>query len=297
MSLKIGERTARKLQQMLDQQQVGGPPPADAGYREPSVGFVLVRNVGDEAIPAYSCVQPMETATRSGRIVVDVEAWDGISPGPFLFTWHGEIAIDSQGVAQTGSVVRVRYAEGFTPDPGTSAGPTTDMEIGEGAGAGYTLGPYDEANRLALIVPNGAQAGARFIKAPSGGIPARVGTLLGYATCDVYSTGTTGYTISDTGANIEVVNWSKSAACVNGDRFGVAAYWSGRWWIVSEDCGDTSAGTGSAAMLRTGGTTDEDNNTGLTQTYDSAAAFKVSLATLGPDTDGLTASAGTIPEV
>ncbi len=75
------------------------------------------------------------------------------------------------------------------------------------------------------------------IKAPTGGIPQRVGTLMGSASCDVYAASSSGV-ISDTTENITVWNWGTTAACANGDRYGWAEYRHPLWWVVSEDCGD-----------------------------------------------------------
>lgn len=107
--------------------------------------------------------------------------------------------------------------------------------------------------------PTSKPSGHRFIKAPSGGIPARAGTLLGKATCDVWNLGTTDQTISDTGKDIEVLNWGVTAACASGDRYGWASYYDGAWWIVSEDCGDT--GVSGAMTLTSGEPTEGDGDT------------------------------------
>lgn len=102
------------------------------------------------------------------------------------------------------------------------------------------------------IMPGGGAA--RFVKAPSGGIPARVSSVLGEASCSVYKTGDDGLTLEDTGDDIDVVNWGVEAACVNGERYGVAVRWDGLWWIVSEDCADDQEGTVASRSLTVGTT-------------------------------------------
>lgn len=88
----------------------------------------------------------------------------------------------------------------------------------------------------------------RLVKAPSGGIPGRVGTLLGSADCDVWNEDATTSQIKDSTQNITVYNWTTSAVCVNGDRYGLAGWVNGAWYIIAEDCNDE----GSAVQPGTG---------------------------------------------
>ena len=81
----------------------------------------------------------------------------------------------------------------------------------------------------------------KLIKAPSGGIPGRVGTLLGSAECDVWNENATTDQIKDSTLNITVYNWTTSAVCANGDRYGLAGWCNGAWYIISEDCNDTGS--------------------------------------------------------
>ena len=94
----------------------------------------------------------------------------------------------------------------------------------------------------------------KLIKAPSGGIPGRVGTLLGGATCDVWSEAAVTQQIQDSGNDIKVYNWTTSAACANGDRFGIAGWVNGGWYIIAEDCNDEGStvqpGTGSGTTVK-----------------------------------------------
>lgn len=78
----------------------------------------------------------------------------------------------------------------------------------------------------------------KLIKAPANGIPGRVGTLLGSAECDVWKESLTTEQIEDSTKNITVYNWTTSAVCKNGDRFGIAGWCNGAWYIISEDCND-----------------------------------------------------------
>lgn len=85
--------------------------------------------------------------------------------------------------------------------------------------------------------------------------------MLGFATCEIWSRGGSGYNISATTEDdIEVLNWGVTAACATGDRYGFAVWYDKAWWIVSEDCSDEDpAGT----LLFVEGSPDEgDGDTG-----------------------------------
>jgi hypothetical protein len=102
----------------------------------------------------------------------------------------------------------------------------------------------------------------KLIKAPSGGIPGRVGTLLGGVICDVWKEAATTQQIEDSGQDIKVMNWTTSAVCVNGDRYGIAAWINGGWYVIAEDCNDDGATLEPGAGSGTGGTVGEAIDTG-----------------------------------
>jgi hypothetical protein len=97
------------------------------------------------------------------------------------------------------------------------------------------------------------QTKMRLIKAPSGGIPGRVGTLLGGVICDVWKESYTTQQIEDSGGQIKVMNWTTSAVCANGDRYGIAAWINGGWYIIAEDCNDDGSTTQPGSGSGTGG--------------------------------------------
>jgi hypothetical protein len=84
-------------------------------------------------------------------------------------------------------------------------------------------------------------------KAPSGGVPKRVGTLAGSALCRVWGLNISTKQLEQQTREVTVRNWATSAACTNGDRYGWAQWHSGSWWVVSEDCGDSGSSTGGTA--------------------------------------------------
>jgi hypothetical protein len=84
---------------------------------------------------------------------------------------------------------------------------------------------------------------AVLFQAPTGGIPKRVGTLPGQATCTIFGRNSVGQLHSKI-RTITIRNWATTAVCSNGDRYGWAAYHSGSWWAISEDCSDGGSSSG-----------------------------------------------------
>jgi hypothetical protein len=122
----------------------------------------------------------------------------------------------------------------------------------------------------------------KLIKAPSGGIPGRVGTLLGGVICDVWKEAATTQQIEDSGTDIKVMNWTTSAVCANGDRFGIAAWINGGWYIIAEDCNDEGStlepGTGSSSS----GTVGDAIDTGtLTPATLSSGSYEIRFSGAG----------------
>lgn len=121
-------------------------------------------------------------------------------------------------------------------------------------GDSICVGIVDSTRKISIIYfSQQGSSEVKLIKAPSGGIPGRVGTLLGSATCDVWNEAANGQ-IQDSGEDILVDNWAKSAACKTGDRYGIAAQCNGGWYIVAEDCNDTGSTIGGGTGTSSGGT-------------------------------------------
>lgn len=89
----------------------------------------------------------------------------------------------------------------------------------------------------------------KIFKAPSGGIPAAVNTLMGYvANCAVYERvpNTHNLRVATSAETITVENWSSNIVCKDGYRFGIAAWMLGCWMVIAESCQATGGGTGGA---------------------------------------------------
>lgn len=86
------------------------------------------------------------------------------------------------------------------------------------------------------------QGGLLVFQAPEDGIPARAGAVLGTATVDVMVLNEDDELVY-AGTTAEVYNYITQTVCDSGDRLGQAANRSGKWWVISDDCNDTSATT------------------------------------------------------
>jgi hypothetical protein len=89
-----------------------------------------------------------------------------------------------------------------------------------------------QAGRWVVVSPSQPQGGI-IIMTPTAGIPARVGTSLGVASCEVYAI-SAGNELVPTGVSVSVLNMT--ATPVEGDAYGQAKRVSGRWVIDVEEC-------------------------------------------------------------
>jgi hypothetical protein len=71
--------------------------------------------------------------------------------------------------------------------------------------------------------------------------------------CDVWSEAASTQQIQDSGDDIKVMNWTTSPVCANGDRYGIAAWCNGGWYIIAEDCNDEGSTVQPGSGSGTGG--------------------------------------------
>jgi len=122
----------------------------------------------------------------------------------------------------------------------------------------------------------------KLIKAPGGGIPGRVGSLLGGVFCDVLVESPTTGQLEDSGEDIKVENWATSAACANGDRYGLAGWVNNSWYVVAEDCNDEGSTVTPASLATGGGTVGDAIDTGtITPTGMTLGTFEVRFSGAG----------------
>jgi hypothetical protein len=147
--------------------------------------------------------------------------------------------------------------------------------------------------------PDWDDYGVLVIKAPVGGIPARVGSMLGKASCDVFNNSSSDLQMVDSGENIEVHHMGKTAECVNGDRFGLAGwdYTMQKWMLLREYCDDSEAGPGSQPLTITDSTTDEAGLTSLIQTGGPWPLQVFDQPPVDPDDAGFQSGSGGTPPI
>ena len=232
----------------------------DAGkpstVRETPEERLLFRNDSGETIPAYGILRVTGYVEANGRNMVTVTKPTAVV-GSFIANGREPVLANEYGYGFTGPVVRVAYHSSDSPNAGNVYGvdgftarkysgglPVLDVAI---------LGVIDAANYIAYarLVPQQQL----MIKAPSGGIPGRVGSMMQGAICDVIVMNSADALITTT-VQLKVYNWSTSSACANGDRYGMAGLVNGKWHIIAEDCNDegstTQPGTGSGTGGRIG---------------------------------------------
>jgi len=234
----LTESAARWATEQAKLRTGGEPPGRGPTFREPTDERLLFRNDSGETIPAYGIVRVTGYVEANGRNMVTVTK-PATSVGSFIVNGREEVLANEYGYGFAGPVVRVTYHSSDSPNPGNILGvdgfqarsyssgqPVLDIVI---------LGVIDSTNRIAFarLVP----VQQLMIKAPSGGIPGRVGTMMQGAICDVMVMSSVDQ-LATSFVQLKVYNWSTSSACANGDRYGIAGLINGKWHIIAEDCND-----------------------------------------------------------
>jgi len=251
----FSEQTSKDLYRLLDKK----PPPniGPGDYVNAPEERPVFRNDSAETVPAYGCMRVTGAAEVDNRWVTLIAKPNGAG-NVFLFNGPTEVPAGEMGTAQGTKVVRAYYTSG-TVTAGDTWGPGSTWNVtSTGSPKAVTVFGTVETNAVLLGSVTIPDVGQVLIKAPSGGIPQRVGTLLGSATCDVYQTSSSGV-ISDSTENITVWNWGTTAACANGDRYGWAEYRHPIWYVVSEDCGDEGTQVSASLSLSPADTGESDD--------------------------------------
>jgi hypothetical protein len=213
-------------------------------------------NDAGETIPAYAIVRIQGAVDAHGRDVLKAKK-PGVSdavPGS-SFMANGSLSVEAgkHGLLQVGPLVRVVYDSGDSPSVRSWYGVDGFKARSYPGGKPYTQvlieDVVDASDKIAWarIVP----FHTLMIKAPAGGIPGRVGTLMGSASCAVWVSNTSNAQLSDSTLTLTVFNWARSAACATGDRYGLASVIDGRWRIVAEDCNDGGSVLAAASSAST----------------------------------------------
>jgi hypothetical protein len=211
------------------------------------------RNDSGEEIPSYASLKITGVVGSTARTTLTCEKPDSDAT---MYATNGPFVVSSGAYGSACvSVHRVAKFTG-TLTAGQRCKPKTSDWVLEQDSSGLfvVLGVIDSTNKLALVIQDQiSSGGTKLIKAPSGGIPGRVGTLLGGVICDVWSEAASTQQIQDSGDDIKVMNWTTSPVCANGDRYGIAAWCNGGWYIIAEDCNDEGSTVTPGSGSGTGG--------------------------------------------
>ena len=222
-----------------------------------------------ETAPAYGVMLVTGYASVSGVQVLTIEK-PTTTFGTFIINDKSDVAVDAVGTAFDGPVVKALYDSGDTPTIGQVYG-ISGWKL---KADGYRL---LNAEILGLI---DATAKTAFVhvepitdihaKAPSGGIPPRVGTLEGSESCELWTNSPTTQQISLSGITVTLYNWATSVVAATGDRHVTASWINGRWKATGEDCNDTGTTMDAASLSLTSG-----DPTGPTDTNLTAGALSI----------------------
>jgi hypothetical protein len=216
-------------------------------------------NNSGETAPAFGCLQVTGVTEIDNRYFLTAEKPSG-NIGVFVFNSGSDVENAKTGVCHAGPFVRVLYDSGDSPTNGQVYGvdgfKARSFNSGKPLLNLVMLGVLDSSAKVAYALIEPMQQ--VLIKAPSGGIPGRVGTLLGSATCDVVTMATSNAQLATSSVQLTVFNWSTSVACKTGDRYGVAGLVNGRWEITAEDCGDAGSAIQAASTTSTTSQTSSD---------------------------------------
>ncbi len=216
------------------------------------LGRIFFLNQSGEAVPPHGVMRVTGyTVGEGGRVIVNITKPTS-TMGRFLVNGPVETANGKIGLAINTSPSIVAYESGFTLSAGDSYGidgwKINTFPTGKPVVNVNVLANYDATKKYCIAEITPMQS--ILIKAPAGGIPGRVGALVGGAICDVLYLQTSNDQLGTSTVQAKIYNWSASAACATGDRYGVANRIDNRWMIVAEDCNDEGStvqpGTGSS---------------------------------------------------
>ena len=196
--------------------------------------IVKKRFTCSESVPAFSVVA-ITGGTGSYRAGFTVAKPTGDDDA---YAATGKAA-GTSGLLSMGEELLVRYDGAVVVGDRCRPKPSDWVMEKNSAGQYVCIALYEKDGGQIAAFRKDQEAGSlKMFTAPSGGIPGRVGTLLGGATCNVIETNSVGQ-LTPTGTTITVYNWATSAVCAKGDRYGVAGWINAAWCVIAEDCNDT----------------------------------------------------------
>ena len=220
------------------------------GFEDSPDGRVLFRNDSAFTVPPFGICRVSGYAVHNGRNVLTIDR-PFTTQGDFIINGKSEVEQGQVGTTQLGHTVSVAFVTGETPSAGQVFGVNgfkaqafTAAKLAAGCHPLLqivVLGSLGDDTMFARIRPYETL----MIQAPNtSGIPGRANTLLGSAACKIIVRDTNTAALLATANNtLTVYNWTKTVALTRGNRYGMASYIDGKWFITAEDCNDTSATT------------------------------------------------------
>ena len=220
------------------------------GLEDSPDGRVLFRNDSAFDVPPFGICRVAGYVLHNGRNILTIDR-PFTTQSDFIINGKSEVKQGEVGTTQLGQIVRVALETGETPSRGQVFGVNgfkaqafTAAKIAAGCHPLLqiiVLGDIGDGTMYAKVRPYETL----MIKSPNtNGIPGRVNTLTGWAVCKIIVRDTNTTQLLETANNTLVVhNWTKTAALTRGDRYGMASYIDGQWFITAEDCNDTSSTT------------------------------------------------------
>lgn len=195
--------------------------------------IVKKRFTCSETVPAFSVVAITggAGAYRTGFTVAKPTGDDE------AYAATGKVA-GKTGLLSMGEELLVRYDGTVAVGDRCRPKPSDWVMEKNSAGQYVCIALYEKDGvQIAAFRKDQESGNLKMFTAPSGGIPGRVGTTMGSATCNVIETNSSGE-LTPSGSTITVYNWARFPACKNGDRYGVAGWINAAWCVIAEDCTD-----------------------------------------------------------
>lgn len=244
-------------------------------FREDTPETVAFYNDSSETVPAFGIVRVQGYVSAFDRNVLKVRKPGVASTGPgswYMANGPRDVEVGKYGLLQIGPLVQVLYHTSDSPSArdwyGIDGFRARSYPNGQPHFQVLIEDVIDATNKLAWarLIP----FSSLMIQAPAGGIPGRVGSLMGAATCTIIVMNQTNDQLTTSSSTVKVHNWATTSACATGDRYGLANYIDGRWRIAAEDCNDE----GSTVQPGTGGS----GGGKVTDAIDTGTIFPASMA-------------------
>lgn len=235
----LDEQLARWVKQSAGLRFGEDSGPIDIPYTDSQQGSIHVLNTAAEAVPAYGIMQVTGyLATSNGRIVVTVTK-PSTTIANMLVNGAYEIPVNALSVVQVRQTQLIAYnvsTISTSKNYGINGFKIDDIPTGNPIAEVRVIADYDATKKICLGSIRNLQS--ILFQAPVGGIGGRASRIEGSAVCTIISNRSDNDSLVATSVTAKVRNWTTTAICTKGERYGVAAWISGGWKAVAEDCND-----------------------------------------------------------